>query len=342
VIGILKGSPDKQSIILNGHVDVVSPEPVADWQHDPWGGDIVGNRLYGRGACDMKAGVIANLYALKALQKMGHDPVGTVMLQSVIEEEDGGAGTLACLAEGFTADGMIVPEPSPYVNVALAGIKRFRVRIPGRPAHPAESQKGVNAIGKAMLLYQALERLDAHRKSTVRYPLLEQTGNPAAHLVIGTMSGGDHISTVAGFAEMGCRIGFVPGETGDDIRNLVEDTIRGAAGRDDWLREHPPVIQWLPFQCESYYQDPEHPFVQTVVAAVKTFAKDPGAAQIKGNTWSEDTRLAQYFDFPALSHGPRGLRPHGVDECVDLDSVVQLTKILAYSVMEWCNKTRPA
>ena len=105
IIGTLQGHPDKKSIILNGHVDVVSPEPVESWKHDPWGGEIVDNRLYGRGACDMKAGLVANLYALKALMKNGLKSLGTIMLQSVIEEEDGGGGgALACFRIGDVVD----------------------------------------------------------------------------------------------------------------------------------------------------------------------------------------------------------------------------------------------
>ena len=77
---------------MNGHADVVSPEPVDQWTHDPWGGEIEENRLYGRGAVDMKAGLVSNLFALKSLLAAGLEPGGGVMLQSVIEEEAGGGG----------------------------------------------------------------------------------------------------------------------------------------------------------------------------------------------------------------------------------------------------------
>ncbi len=60
IIGILEGEPSVRSLILNGHMDVVSPEPVAEWQYPPWEGKVVGNRLYGRGAWDMKSGLTAN------------------------------------------------------------------------------------------------------------------------------------------------------------------------------------------------------------------------------------------------------------------------------------------
>jgi acetylornithine deacetylase len=137
VIGVLKGDPAKKSMILNGHVDVVSPEPVDQWQHDPWGAEIEGNRLYGRGAVDMKAGVIANLFALKALKKAGVEPGGDVMLQSVIEEEaGGGGGTLACLMAGYTSDGMIITEPFMMPVISHPGILYFRVKIKGLPLMP--------------------------------------------------------------------------------------------------------------------------------------------------------------------------------------------------------------
>jgi acetylornithine deacetylase len=137
----------------------------------------------------------------------------------VIEEEEGGAGALACFLNGFTADGMIVTEPVPWVTVALAGILRCHVKVVGRAAHPSESHKGVNAISKMIPIFQALEALDARRKSQVRFPLFQSFdgSGPACHLIIGTFRAGDHIATVPGEAQIGCRIGFVPGETRDEI-----------------------------------------------------------------------------------------------------------------------------
>ena len=340
IIGILKGNPKKKSIILNGHVDVVSPEPVTQWKHDPWGGEVEGNKLYGRGAADMKGGLIANLFALKALRQIGLQPEGTVMLQSVVEEEDGGGGgALACFMEGYTADGMIVTEPAAWVTVALAGILRCMVRVKGKSAHPAQSHLGVNAIGKAFPIYQALEQLDARRKAEAKFPLFQDSapGSPACHLIVGTLRAGDHIATVPGFAELGVRVGFIPGETRQKIRELVEGTIREAAKRDPWLRDNPPEVEWLPFQAEPFYQNPEHPFVKTVISSAQAVAGEAGEVKPRGATWTEDTRFAPGFGFPALSMGPTGERPHGVDECVDLDSMMRLVKALAITTINWCS-----
>jgi len=149
---------------------------------------------------------------------VGIDPGGTVMLQSVIEEEEGGAGTLACLMKGYTADGMIVTEPSPWINIALAGVLTCVIKVKGKAAHPVHSHLGINAISKMIPIYQALERLDAKRKEEVRFSLFERDGSPACHLVIGTFKAGDIITKVAGDAEIGCRIGIVPGEKNKDMK----------------------------------------------------------------------------------------------------------------------------
>lgn len=133
VVGTLRGAdPAARSLALNGHVDVVSPEPVAAWSHDPWGGQRVEidgvERLYGRGALDMKSGTVACFHALRAVLDAGLRPRGTVVLQSVVEEEaGGGAGMLATLLRGHTTDALISAEPF-YRTVVLGqpGVMLFR------------------------------------------------------------------------------------------------------------------------------------------------------------------------------------------------------------------------
>jgi len=264
------------------------------------------------------------------------------MLQSVVEEEDGGGpGALACFMEGYTADGMIVSELGTLpVIIALAGILRFRVKVQGKASHAAQSHLGVNAIGKMIPIYHALEQLDAKRKAEVRFPLFEEQGGPACHLIVGTVRGGDWMSTVAGCAELGCRVGYIPGEKREDIQKMVEDTVAKVAAADPWLCEHPPEVQWMPFRTDPYFQDPNHPFVQTVMASAQAMLGEQIAVKPRGGAWSEDTRFAQYFGFPALSIGPTGEHAHGVDEYVDLDSLRSITKVIAAATFDWCSQDR--
>lgn len=336
VIGLLKGDSDKKSVILNGHVDVVSPEPVDQWIHDPWGAEIEGNRLYGRGAVDMKAGVVANMFVLKALMKAGIAPGGDVMLQSVVEEEAGGAGgTLACFMEGYTADGMIITEPFMVPVISHTGILYFRITVKGKTAHAGHAHLGVNAIGKMMKIYQAMVDLDAHRAATVKFPLYHKIEGRSCHLNIGTLKAGDWPSTVAGFAEMECRISFIPDESIAEIKATVESVIQETAQDDAWLKEHPPEVEWFGWRAEPWYQDPADPFIKTVVASIESVCGQK--VDVSGATAGLDTRFSSYFGFPALTYGPEGENYHGFDEYVELDSLVTATKVVALATLEWCS-----
>ena len=336
IIGLLPGADSHHSLILNGHIDVVSAEPVNAWSRDPWGGEIDGDRLYGRGAGDMKAGLLANLFAIKALQKAGLKPAGSVMLQSVVDEEAGGAGgTLACLNEGYTADGMLVTEPHNLnVTISHAGINYFRVIIKGKTAHAGLAHLGVNAIGKMYRIYRALEELDLIRAREIRFPLYEKGSGRSCHLNIGTMKAGDWPSTVAGSAVIECRIGYVPGENMSDIKKEVEATIMSAAEEDPWLCDHPPKIEWFGWSADPWYQDPKHPFVQMLLNAAQKVLDRP--AELIGRASGNDGRFSQYFDMAAACTGPVANNIHGLDEYVEISSAVQLIKVLAVFVLDWC------
>lgn len=335
IIGILAGESSARSLILNGHIDVVSPEPTGEWDFPPWEGKIAEGKLYGRGACDMKAGLVANYFALKTLLAAGLKPRGTVILQSVIEEEVlGGGGTLACLLEGFTADGLVIPEPNMKIIVAHPGVLFFRVRVMGKPAHAGVAHIGVNAIGKMNKVYQALVELDEKRAREKHYPLFEIDSERSCHLNIGTYRAGDWISTVAGWAEIECRMSYLPGEDVDEVKNQVQQAINDVARRDEWLRHHPPEIVWLERRAEAWEQDPNDPFVFAFKSSADRILASNNP--VAGATWGMDTRFAPYFNMPAISFGPDGGNIHGVNEYVDLDSLIDCTKVLASFIIEWC------
>jgi len=335
VIGILEGKPSARSLILNGHIDVVSPEPIHEWKYPPWEAKRVGKRVYGRGTLDMKGGLIANYFALRSVLKAGLKPEGTVVLQSVVEEEaGGGGGTLACLMNGFTADALLIPEPGMAIVVAHPGINYFRVRVVGKPAHAGRAHTGINAIGKMNQIYQALLELDEKRGREKHFPLFEKQSERSCHLNIGTYKSGDWPSTVAAWAELQCRISSLPGETLADVKNEVEQVIDAVAHRDEWLTQHLPEVTWFGWNAEPWEQDPDDPFVRAFKACAEDVLGLP--IDVIGKTAGLDTRFGQYFGIPALSFGPNGENLHGVDEYVDLDSVIDCTKVFASFILEWC------
>ena len=131
-----------RSVIFNGHVDVVSPEPISAWHYDPWAAEIVDDWMIGRGAGDMKAGIAAMLLAVESVRAAGVGLRGNVILETVIEEECTGNGALACALRGLTADAAIVPEPHALsACLSTVGVIWFRVHTTGRASH-AQSASG--------------------------------------------------------------------------------------------------------------------------------------------------------------------------------------------------------
>jgi acetylornithine deacetylase len=341
VIGKLRGNGQGRSLILAGHIDVVSPEPVTAWTHDPWSAEIVDNKLYGRGAADMKGGIASMVYALKCVQETGIRLKGDIILESTIEEEDGGVGgTLATILRGYRADAAIITEPTDGcdIGIASAGVMYFRVKVVGKPAHAAYAHFGVNAIDKAMKIYNALSELNKKRQAKIRYSPAEIYPDMKGHVTtinIGKISGGDWPSTVAGWAELECRVGWPPGEELEDVKGQIEHTIEKTGKRDAWLRENPPNVEWFGWRAEPHEQDLNHPIVQTLAK----FVNEVTGKEVKfgGGSAGLDTRFfVRYAKVPAITFGPRGFNLHSTDEHVEINSVVETAKVLALTIVDWC------
>lgn len=335
VIGNLPGNPDAKSLILNGHIDVVSPEPIAQWTHDPWGAEISDGKMYGRGTVDMKAGLIANIHAVKALIDCDAVPRGSISIQSVIEEEaGGGGGTLACLLKGYRADAMLNTEPFLKIAVAHPGILYFRIKVQGKSIHAGRSHLGVNAVGKLMPFYEAMVQLDEERAKRLRFEWAEKDSGRSCNLNIGTFHAGDWPSSVAGWAVMECRISFVPGETEETVKKEIEERIASVAAKDEWFKEYPPEIEWFGWHANPWIQNPEDPFIHLMAEAGNAvLGENP---PVVGKPAGLDTRFCSEFGMAACAFGPQGAGIHGIDEYVELDTVVQTAKVAALVALDWC------
>lgn len=157
-----KGQAKGKSLILNGHIDVVPLGPTDMWKDDPYSAKIEGDKLYGRGAGDMRAGLAANLWALDALRRVGLQPASEVILQSVVEEESTGNGTLMAHLKGYKADAALIPEPMQEQLVrANVGVLWFQIECRGRPVHVRAMGTGSNAIDSCWKVVGALRELEA-------------------------------------------------------------------------------------------------------------------------------------------------------------------------------------
>ncbi len=337
VVGTYRPCAERgRSLILNGHIDVVPTGPVDMWSRPPFDPAIADGWMYGRGAADMKAGVAANLFAFDAIRRAGFAPAGRIHLQSVVEEECTGNGTLACLVHGYRADAVVIPEPEDeHLVRANAGVLWFQVKVRGQPAHTRAMASGANAIDAAYRIIGALRELERRRNDEARnHPHFEHLAHPL-NLNIGKIAGGDWASTVPPWCTFDARWAFYPGVPAAEVRREVTECVLDAAAADPFLRDHPPEIVFNGFSAEGYVL-PDGTDAEAMLAEAH---RQVFAAELQSFTTPAylDARVYMIYDrTPALVYGPRSERIHGLDERVDLDSVRRITKTLALFIAGWC------
>lgn len=331
--------PDAQggkSALFNGHLDVVSPEPLSHWSHDPFDPLIKDGWLYGRGAADMKGGVAAMTYAIKAIQAAGLGLAAPVTLEGVIEEECTGNGALACVLAGYEADAVLIPEPLwQGILTTQIGVCWFKVSLDGVAKHVEITHSGVNAIEKCYVLIKALREME---KDLNRGPHPTFPNNPhPANLNVGIIKGGDWPSTVPAMAEFHCRQGFVPGMSFAEIKAKIETTIAQAAAADPWLAENPPKVEFYAFRSEGHQVSADQPAFNLVSDLKMEVVGSP--APEEHSTATTDLRpFILYGKHPtqATCYGPRGENIHAENERLNLESMIHTAKIYALFLARWC------
>ena len=183
VVGVRKPKTQAEggrSLIINGHVDVVPLGPEDLWKEDPYSGLIEGDCLFGRGAGDMRGGVGVYVKALDALTNAGLAPASEVILESVVEEESTGNGTLMTHLKGYKADAALIPEPMGEELVrANVGVLWFQIEVRGKPVHVREMATGTNAIDASFKVVGALRELEKEwNERKVGRELYVDSGHP--------------------------------------------------------------------------------------------------------------------------------------------------------------------
>lgn len=326
------GGAGGRSLILGGHVDVVPPAAEELWTHGPFEPHRDGDWLYGRGAGDMKAGLVAMIGAVRALRSLGATPMAPVHLVSVVEEECTGNGALACLASGLQADGCVLTEPHyDHITTAQVGVLWFTVEVTGRAAHAGHAELGANAIDSLWSVIGCLRELEAELNLDPPAPFAE-IEHPI-HLNVGVFEGGDWPSTVAAKARARCRIGIYPGDEPATIKRRVEEAASRASNGDPFLAANPPVVAYEGFACEGFALPDDEPLAVALADACEaTLGSRPPFLPTTATT---DARHFVRAGIPAVCFGPHAERIHGIDERVSVDSIEGCALALAELIRTW-------
>lgn len=349
VVGKLTGAGGGRSLLFNGHIDVAE---VSDdgWRFDPFTATERDGRLYGRGVCDMKGGTAAALFALRALRGCGLSLRGDLLIESVIGEESGEWGTVACNERGYRADLAIVPEPTGLRPCGQGGVitgwitiqspQTLHDGVRARTIHAGGGLVGANAIEKMTRVIAALNDLERAWAVTKSYPGFAPgatTINPAV------IEGGRHPAFMADRCALWITVHFYPNETWQEVVAEVEDQVRRAAAADLWLRDHPPLFAW---GGRSMIADRGEIF-----PAVELTADAPGMDALRAahralDLWEpepvmwpsvSDAGWLASAGIPTIIYGPGDLaEAHTTNESIGVDELVTAARVYARLLVEWC------
>ena len=314
IVAISRGSGGGASLLLSGHLDTVG---VATWPGDPFAGEIVGDRLTGRGSFDMKSGIAALLAAAASVP----DRRGDVIVALVADEEFGSLGTEEVLAH-VSADAAIIAEPSQLeLTVAHRGFAWFRVDVTGVAAHGSMPEQGVDAIAHAARIMSALDDLGAALAVGAPHPFLAP-----GTVRVSTITGGGDAATVAPSCTLTIERRFLPGESPDD----VEAELR--AHLADLLGERATLTRLV---ARGAFEASSDSRIRAVVRG--------HASAVTGRPWVErgepfwtDAGLMAEAGIPCLVIGVIGGGAHADDEWASIQSIEHLAEILRRTIREFC------
>ena len=321
-------SRDGPSLLFNGHIDVVPPGDVTQWTSGPFQPVRRDGWLYGRGSGDMKAGFAMGWLALHAVQQV--DPAlirGDLAVLAVIEEECTGNGTLAACRAGHLADAVVLLEPTDLdLLVAGVGVLWFEIVVRGSAGHAYAADRSASALDAALEVIAGLDELERRINADVDDHAFLGVSQPY-NLNIGELRTGDWQSSVPSSATLGVRFGFPRAWTIDQAVETFEAAITAIADTSEALTAQRPSVRSNGFRAEGYTIDAEHALVEALAAAhLETHGKRAEPYGL-GSTTDARYYLNQYA-IPAVCYGPRAVDIHGIDERVELQSIVDGAKTL--------------
>lgn len=324
-------------MIINGHVDTITAEPISAWDLGPFSGEIRDGKVFGRGASDMKSGVAAMTMAVKTLKEMKLALKGSVILEYVVDEEFTGYGTLACIARGYHADAGICCETSDLcIQPACIGRLWFFIDVIGKPSSISNRWNSVSAIEKGLKIVEAINDLEKMRIEDLTHPLYPDNRG-ALPCTVCVFRSGTFPSAIPERARLEGSIGTMPYEMAEDVREQLIRQMRRLTEADPWMRHHPPVVSFRPTGGYGAEIPVDHPIVTTLG---KAFQDATGVSPtISGRMGGSDARyLIRYGNIPTVIFGPGSTsQMHASNEHVIIENLMIAVKTLALEIYDWCS-----
>lgn len=313
------GDENGKRLGLSGHEDVVDPGDLSAWSHDPFGGEVAGDNLYGRGASDMKSGLAAAVIAMLELLENNTPLKGSIRLLATVGEETGEYGAAQLTDAGYADNlaGLVIAEPSGLdkITYTARGVIDYHLDSIGKAAHSARPQKGINAIDNVLVYYNRVNELMKQFDKTdpVLGGLLHN---------VDLISGGEQINSIPAKARLSANMRTIPAYPNQVIYDALEGLVRE-------LNDQPGFNLKLTYSFpeEAIPGRPDAPLVKLAqkighqITGKKVTPVGSGGA----NDGAEFLRAKG--NFTSIVYGPGTDTSHESDEYIDLPQFLQATQL---------------
>jgi succinyl-diaminopimelate desuccinylase len=332
VWAVWEGERPGSTLLFEAHTDVVTEGRAEDWSHPPFEAKRVGDRIYGRGACDTKGNLAAAILAVRAIKDSGVSFPGRLVLCHPVDEEGMMAGIKAFIERGYAegVDAAIICEPEEnQLCVKQKGALRVEVTVQGKMAHGAMPLSGINPITRAARFVVAVEELEREEMERhgedpfLGYPSLTPT------ILMGPGSGEPQINVIPASAYVALDIRTVPDQSHRELVERLEDILARLASEDpdfdatlEVIEERPPTETAIDeplvrAMAEAYYH---------LTGEEPTYNGVPGA--------TDGTFLHAWAGVPIVTTGAGDREiPHHADEWVDVEELITTCKLYAATAM---------
>jgi acetylornithine deacetylase/succinyl-diaminopimelate desuccinylase family protein len=319
VVARLPGKGEGKVLLLNGHIDVVPPGE--GWTVDPFGGEIRGGKIYGRGTCDMKSGIASMMAAMIGFKRSGAEFDGEILFMGVADEETGSDyGTLWLLEKkiGKKADFAIVSEPTSLrIELGNRGLRWIDITVRGKASHAGRPHLGVNAIAYGAKLIEAIHSM----KFATRNDAFEV---PTPSISVTMIGGGAKVNIIPDRCDLAVDRRMMPGETTEAVLLELKEVIDPILAMERNLKIE---VNVRPGSWDPYIISRDEPIVRTLIDSCREITgKEPGLGGKAACT--DASHIFHRVGIPTVLFGPGDeTLSHKVDECVSVEAVHQATDI---------------
>jgi len=349
LIGRLPGQGGGRSLLLFAHPDTEDVQAAPAWETDPFCPTVKDDRLFGWGVADDLAGLAMLVQGVRLLKSANLRPKGDLVLVSAPSKKHR-RGIAAALHRGARADAAVYLHPAESgrgldeIKAYAPGQLEFMITVRGQqpdtaePAHTAFAHQAVNPFEKAMSIVTALKAVDENRGRDVRHPTMQQAIGRSTNLMLTHCHVGssEQLSRMPSSCRFGGALTLIPGERPEDVMSTVEEAVSAAANRDDWLRDNPPVIEWLA-GVSAAETDQASDLYQTVAGVLRHLGATPKVNPL--HTSSDIRNPIVQKGMPTVGLGPLcgGLTMAGkTDEWVDIADFHRAVLATAMVIASWC------